>query len=258
MKDEQFLAELEGQILNAAAREGRTRDRRRAARPLPRIAAAAAVVAVVAAGVLVARPDTAAAGVEITREGPDLVVRLTDLESDPEEIERAVADAGLDISIVDKPVGPSLVGRFLGSSGTEMPPLLEVVEGDPSSGFTGFRIPANFDGSLTLRIGRPAVAGEEWAILSDATAPGEVLACESVVGSTLAEVADVVASDGAQLRVMNLDTSRWVHGDPVEELGEAIAVRVSSPSPEVVWVDISEHPDQFDHILSEPPVHEGC
>ncbi len=257
MNDDRFLAELRTEVLDAAERADRaTAPRRRA--PLGRLAAAAAVVLAVVMGVVVTRPDPAAAGVEITRSGGDLVVRLTDLESRPEEIEEAADQAGLDLTIVDEPVGPSLVGKFLGSSGTELPELLRVVEGDPASGFTGFRIPADFTGSLTLRLGRAARDGEEWAALSDAAAKGEVLECQQLVGATLDEVVEAVSATGSALRVMLLDSGQWLQDADVAAHGDAVALRVSSPAPDTVWVDVSEHPEQFEVWTTTSTTPEGC
>ena len=257
MSDDRFLVELRAEVLDAAERADQPAAPRR--RPAwGRLAGAAAIVGAVVAGCGVTRPDTAAAGVEITRSGDDLVVRLTDLESQPEEIEEAAEAAGLDLSIIDEPVGPSLVGRFIGASGSEMPEFLEVVEGDPAAGFTGFRVPANFDGSITLRLGREARPGEEWAALSDATAVGEVLECEQLVGATLAEVANVAAARGAELRAMLLDAGQWLEGDALAQYGDAVVLRVSSPAPDVVWVDVSEHPERFEVATTTTTGPESC
>ena len=258
MNDDRFLAELRTEVLDAAERAGRPTAPRRPAR-LGRLAAAAAVVVAVVAGIVMTRPDTAAAGVQITRSGDDLVVRLTDLETRPEEIEEAAAEAGLDLTIVDEPVGPSLVGRFIGSSGTDAPAVLEVVEGDPASGFTGFRIPATFDGSLTLRLGRTAEEGEEWAALSDATAKGEVLECQQLVGATLAEVVAAAADKGAHVRAMLLDAGQWLEGEALAEHADAVAVRVSSPAADTVWVDVTERSEWFEPATTTTmPFSEGC
>lgn len=258
MTDDRFLAELRTEVLDAAERTSSPEAPRRVA-PLGRLAAAAAIVLAVVMGVVVTRPDTAAAGVEITRSGSDLVVRLTDLESRPEEIEEAAAEAGLDLTIVDEPVGPSLVGRFIGSSGSELPEVLRVVEGDPSSGFTGFRIPADFDGSLTLRLGRTARDGEEWAALSDAAAKGEVLECQQLVGATLDEVATAVSATGAELRVMLLDSGQWLEDADLDAHGDAVALRVTSPAADTVWVDVSEHPERFElGTTTTTTLPEGC
>lgn len=254
MSSERFLHELRAEVLDAAERRGNESHRPKP--QLARLAAVAAVALAVVAGFVIARPGTAAANVEITRDGADLVVRITETDVDAAEIEQAAASAGIAVAVTEEPVGPSLVGRFIGSSATELPPLIEVVEGDPASGFVGFRIPATYEGSLTLRLGREARDGEEWAALSDATAPGEVLECGDLHAVALTEVAEAARRQGAQLRVLSLDLGRWWEGDELDE--HADDIRLSSPEPGVVWADVSAHPENFQIALDNQPSYDGC
>jgi hypothetical protein len=89
------------------------------------------------------------------------------------------------------------VGRFVGEeSGGPLPGELEPVDDGPA-GFRGFVLPIGWPGELHLLVGAPAAEREVWARFSDATAPGEALACQAVVGRR----ADVVAAELADAPV---------------------------------------------------------
>jgi hypothetical protein len=188
-----FVDELRGELLAAARREAR-RHRRR-----PLVAAVAAVATAVVALVLLLapRPTTAAAEVVVRVHDGIVEVTLVDLEHRPEQIEAAVREAGLDVRVRSVPVGPSSVGRFVGEdSGGTLPGELEPVDDGPA-GFRGFVLPVGWSGELHLLVGAPAGEREVWARFSDATAPGEALACRAVVGRR----ADVVAAELAEAPV---------------------------------------------------------
>jgi hypothetical protein len=208
------------------------------------LAAAAAVVAVLG-GVVLAQPDSASAGVEIISDESGLTLRLTDLATRPEEVEEAARRAGVDVSVTLVPVGPSLVGRFLGSSGTALPQELAITEGDTSA-FTGFRIPNDFDKQIDLRMGRPAEDGEEWGSLSDATAPGEVLECQDLLGISLGDALERIDRlDVDAVRVLLLDEARWLEPDDFDAHLQTSVMRLVSPAPGTVWIDAAESVERF-------------
>lgn len=246
MKD-QFLAELRAEISAAAHREHERMNRGRRRRDVMRVGALAAtvVVAVFAAVFVVSAPE-ANAGVEISRSGDDLVVRLTDLETRPEEVAHAAAEAGLDVTVAEVPVGPSNVGRFIAAEAEGgYPPDLRVVDGDPSTAFLGFRIPAGYDGRLDLLMGRAAGSGDAWAVASDATARGELLECADVVGARLAEVTDAVPS-GIDTQILLLDEGAFLSSDDaLRHHGDALIVRATSPAPATLWIEVTEQPERF-------------
>ena len=167
------------------------RDRRRAV--VRRAAlATAALIAVVATVVTIALPnDRAEASIDIQVRDGTVFLRLLDLENRPEEIVGALRNAGIDAVVESVPVGPSNVGRFVGSASTQSTGMRTVR--DSRFSFTSFEIPLDFDGVLTLSLGRAAAQGEVWTAASDATAKGEVLGCRAVRGLTAAEAARAVA-----------------------------------------------------------------
>jgi hypothetical protein len=185
--DPSFVEELRRQLLAAAEREVRRRRRRR-----PTISAAVLVVAgavALAVGSLVPRATPASADVVVRFEHGEVEILLVDPAPRPDRIRAAVARAGLDVQVDPVPVGPSLVGRFVGDRSTgPLPPELHRI-GDGDRGFRGFALPEGWPGSLHLLIGAPAAPGERYARFSDATAAGEPLACRAVAGQPAAVVA---------------------------------------------------------------------
>lgn len=263
MSDTDFLVELRDELRVAAlapadaasppttgAAAGPTPRASRAR--TPRWLAAAAVLAVVGVA-LVARPEPAAAGVRVVVAEEQLSLYVTDRDATPDQIESAAAAAGLDLRVVPVPVGPSNVGRFVGASGSELPAGFELVERESTDGYTGFHVPLGFDGWLELQMGRAADAGEEWAVLSDVTAPGERFPCEQLVGRPLTEVLDRLApAASAQIRVMLLDEARWLEPEELPVHGAATTVRVSSRGPDELWVDVAADPTRFSPVEHPP------
>jgi hypothetical protein len=245
-RDEDILAQLRSEVVSAAGRhEERRAPRRGPQRPALFWLAAAAVVLAVLGGVVLVQPDQASAGVEIISDESGLTLRLTDLATRPEEVEEAARLAGVDVSVTLVPVGPSLVGRFLGSSGTALPQELAITEGDGSA-FTGFRIPNDFDKQIDLRMGRPAEDGEEWGSLSDARAPGEVLECQDLVGISLGDALERIDRlDVGAVQVMLLDEARWLEPGQIDDHRRTTVMRLMSPAPDTVWIDAAEDVERF-------------
>lgn len=263
---ERFLRDLRADLLRAAGEQrrhdagepggGSGRGRGRA---LLAAAAAAVVAVVVSVVVVVGGTEPASAGVDVIVDGDDLVVRLTDLETRPEEIVEAAEEFGLSVRVREVPVGPSNVGRFIGGSSSELPPELRPQGGDADS-FTGFRIPRDWPGELRLDIGRAAEEGERWRAASDALAPDEPAACEPLLGATVAMTRDVLAD--AQLR------TRWFVFDPgeqevaradVDTYDDWRVVRVLAVGPRQVWVQATRDGSwPFPPSVPAPVRNPGC
>ena len=133
------------------------------------------------------RPVPALADVAVDVRDGRLLVRLVDLEHRPEHIEGVLRGLGLDASVVDAPVGPSRVGRFVGTLDEGLHAAVRRL-GAAAAGFEGFSVPVGWTGHLDLRVGRPASPGESYAVFSDALAPGEPLACRPLLGRSAGEV----------------------------------------------------------------------
>jgi hypothetical protein len=169
-----------GDELAQAARRLRRPPRRRVA------LAVAGVGAVVAAGVaMLVGPQPASADVRVTRENGRIEVLLTDLESDPDEVEEALRAEGLDVAVEGVPTGPSSWGRFTGVVASD-PDVLDVQDqGQRGGAFLGFSVPEDWNGTLDIGLGRPAADGEDYAAFTDAFGDGEPLECTGVRGGTL-------------------------------------------------------------------------
>jgi hypothetical protein len=198
MDDREFLDDLRAQLLTAAG-AGRAavvvEPKRSPRRRLLALAAAAVVAVAVLSGVLVTRStEPASADVEVSVDGDDFIVRLTSLETRPDEIVAEAKKAGLDVRVREEPVGPSNVGKFIGASNDQTPDFRPI---DPQSDvYTGFRVRRDLPGTLDLVLGRPARGGERWLASSDALEPGEVLECEPLLGATVDTVSRRIAEEG--------------------------------------------------------------
>ena len=182
-----LLPSLRAELMNAARRRVGRRRRPERRLVLVVVAVAAVVIAIVAAVQLRTAPP-AAAGVDVTVTGGQVMVRLTELEHRPGVIEAAVRKAGLNVEVVAVPAGPSRVGEFMTVAATaDLPPELRVIDGQASGSFGGFVLPQGWPGRLLLNVGRPAKGDENYVRFSDAYAKGEPLHCSGVYGLTASQ-----------------------------------------------------------------------
>jgi hypothetical protein len=188
-------------------------------------------LALVTTIVTFALPDQRAdARIDVEQRDGKVYVQLLDFESRPDEIVRALANAGINATVELVPVGPSNVGRFIGSTTSD---TAYFSSSDRfADGYRGFSINDDYKGQLSLELGRPAEAGETWRGAGNALARGEVLACRDLVGKTAAEaisaIHDVAASirwfavnDGNQVVVLAEPTGEYVNWRVIDALSIA-------------------------------------
>lgn len=253
MTRDEFLEQLRDEV-GAAARRGATPARRRS--PVPAALAAAAVVLVVSvAGFLALSSDPVAAGVEVLRDDRGVLVRLTGTGAPADAIEQAAAAEGLDVTVDEVPVGPSNVGRFVSATGSELPEFVELIDADGTGTARGIRIPFDFEGDVALSVGRPARDDEAWAVASDATRRGELLACEPVQGMDLREAADLASSAAGSVRILLRTTGEEVALDALSSYPDATVDRIVSPSPDMLWIYAQPGPGAGSGATEVPP---GC
>jgi hypothetical protein len=228
---DEFLAQLRDEVVSADERHRAVAEAPTTPTPIGsparrsrlRWLGAAAVLVLVAGAGVVLRPAPVAAGVEVLADADGLTIRLTDLQTRPDEVETAASDAGLDVTVTEVPVGPSQVGRFVGLSATGGSDQIQITEGTSETGFTAFRLPRGFDHSIDLRIGRAAEPGEELAVTSDATAEGEILECRELIGLPLSDALEIAKDAGASpVRVNVLDEGRWLSPREFDDYGDLI------------------------------------
>jgi len=246
-----FVDALGDELYAAAVRRSSPRAvaRRQRRRLLAPLGTAAAVVAVVAGSLLVvARPDTAQASLRVEIADGRLVVTLVDLVQRPEDIQEELAEAGLDVSVVAVPVGPSAVGRFVGEVATELPAELHITDGGRST-FSGFSLPLGWSGSLELYVGRTARTGESYAAASDAFAPGEPLACSEVSGRPATLVLALAEERGLTLSFLALL--------PGDAGWQPVSTNDVAAGPFADWVVVAATATSADHVLvriqDDPP-----
>jgi hypothetical protein len=211
-----FDERLRNELMAAVHRRPRRRRRHVA------VAAVALAIGGLLAASLVADQRPASADVEITHEDGRVIVRLTDLANTADEIEAAIDAEGLDVRVEAVAAGPSHVGRFVGEVGDADIDDVERSEVDGVS-FMAFSIPEDWDGTLTVLLGRPAGPDEPYVSSTDAFAPGEPLACSSALGMPLRSVVErlkgfdvtvLVFEDAQSLPQMSLSEAiESGHGD---------------------------------------------
>lgn len=178
---------LREELVAAAARRGTaptaaTRSRRIGSMLVT--AACIAVVAGVAATVALSRPAAADVFSVIVRDG-EAMVTVDGLVEDPDDAAGELRNAGLDVSMIARPVPPSLEGAVVATT-SEFGRLEADTDG---TRVTAFRIPLDREGPVTIEYGRPARTGEEY----HATEP--VPECAAWAGTA---VNDEVAADIAE------------------------------------------------------------
>jgi hypothetical protein len=236
-----FKEQLREQLVDAAARQAHGRSVRRQRQRV--LMVAAAVVFTVVGVAAISRPDTASAGVEILVVDGRLQVKLTDVETRADFVEKQIAKAGLDVTVSAAPVGPSAVGRFVGSTGGA-PAALRELDAHGDQTFVGFSVPVDWKGHLDLAIGRPARTGEAYATFSDAYGAGEPLSCSGAWGATATAILPTIDERGlhasfvpyidgkAQARVEAADIATSAQRD--WRITEAVAV-----APDTVFLTIT-------------------
>lgn len=151
----------------------------------PLLLAAAVLLVVSAASVMFDSSPVAADAFGVTEMDGTVVVSVEGLIEDPEAAEEELRQAGLNASMVARPVPPSLVGAVVATT-SEFGALDADSDGNR---VTAFRIPRSETRPITIEYGRPALGGEAYA------ASEPVPDCADYVGRTLtarirSEIAD--------------------------------------------------------------------
>jgi hypothetical protein len=228
-----FQDALREELLAAARRDLQRASRRRRGRIG---AAVAAAVASVAGGIAILVPSPAAAEVEVRVDHGVVEVRLKDLDTSADEVRAALSAKGLRARVVGVPVGPSLVGRFVGVEITQDPDQPIERFADDGFGFDGFRVHEGWAGELVLDFGRAAGRGEPYGAGSDAFAAGEPLHCSGTYGASLAD---------AEGRLRRLQ----VEVVPEGRIGGPLALDAPELAPDADWFVRGARALAADHVL---------
>jgi hypothetical protein len=106
------------------------------------------------------------------------------------------------------------------------------------------RIVNDFDGRLTVEIGRPAAPGEPYAMATEAFAPGEVLHCSGVRGKTVREALPVLADRGVRVIWRTIGKGDDVRGINPATIADQYVTDSEAHTQEEVWIWVaSERPN---------------
>ncbi len=241
-----------GDALELAAQQQITlapRPQRRS-RWVPAVVTAALLLTVgTVLAVLVPTLPPAAAGVEIQQVGEDLLVRIIDLEAQPDQIQQAIAEAGLDAEVIPVPVSPSLVGLFVSSFISQPGPDFEPIEVDGQT-FRGFRVPADYRGRIELHIGRTARPDEDYQAGGFAYATGEPLACTGLFGVHVRDALPTLTALGLNVRWQTLNETRSGMVEvPAETILDLYMTDAFSVNPDTVLIFANPTPES---LLTNP------
>jgi hypothetical protein len=235
-------------VAAAVARHRRRRVRIRGAR-IAAVVVGLATAAAVVLGAVTYAPERAEARVEVR--GGWVVVTLVDGEHDPGTIEAALARAGVRARVLAVPVGPSLVGRFVGAArAAALPEGIAGLHGRPGAtrcAYAGLSLAPDRSGGLEVRVGRPAAGDEPYATFSDAFAPGEPLAGKALRGRSLEEVDRLLRDRGVQVE------AEVISGTTASVLPLATAARGDHRRWTVVGADATSRRRVL--LRTEPPGH---
>ena len=243
MTERGFFDTLEAQL--GAGFERVAQQRRARRRLAQRVGGAAlAVLLAVGAGAIVLRDEPAAAGVRVEERDGLVYVRLVDLEYRADVIEDAARQAGIDVSVESVPTGPSLIGRFIrfAQTGEDTGELRRLDADGPA--FDGFAIPADFDGTLVLQVGRPASDDEPYGVFPNALAAGEPLACSGVLGMSPIAARRLALGEDLDVR-WTVVTEQGVRPVPDGEVAHLVDLRVGRAQmiePETVSFALADRP----------------
>jgi hypothetical protein len=158
-------------------------------------------------------------------------------------------------------VGPSNVGRAISTYQTESTEVLVLPTGEGGEyERSGFRVPADYEGTIEVTLGREARPGERWQAASLATERGEALACQELVGRPVAQT--LAAAEEAELRITKLvdldptGSSTFDRPDRarIERLAERVVVGLDAIGPDELWVTTAPSTDS----VPELQVPLGC
>jgi hypothetical protein len=138
----------------------------------------------------------------------DIVATVTNPFAAQSSLDAAFRAAGLDITVSLVPASPSAVGTVVEisepSSGPEIGTLTGgscvTGGGGPGNCPVGLRIPRQFAGSGSIVLGRPAKPGEAYESTNSAFAPGELLHCSGLIGTTVATALPELATRGVSVQ----------------------------------------------------------
>ena len=248
MRSEQqipFVERLGNELEAAAARHIASHRQQEVRHGWKWAIAGSAFVTVLVVLITVLSMSPAAAGVQVEQLGDEILVRIVDLETDAQSVEAAIAETGLDVRVTPVPVSPSLVGRFVSSTGTNSAPDLTALDVDGGT-FMGFVISADFAGTLELRIGRKALPGEAYLANGSAFGPGEPLECSHLYGTKVAEAIPILAQLGLDSRwqavTEDSDGTALIEADP-DSIRDLYVTDAISLGPDEVLIFAASKPE---------------
>ena len=151
-------------------------------------------------------------------------------------------------------VGPSLVGRFVGDTQSgERPGAGRVDRNGPA--FSGFVIPAGFEGTLVLAVGHPASDGEPYRSFSNAFSEGEPLACSGAMDAVPSRAVEIVEDRGldAMWMIVSGDGSRPVDAKALASGAHDELVIVQAIAVDPIGCCSTSEPDHEVHTVLTSP-----
>ncbi|MDP9225382.1 MAG: hypothetical protein M3P18_16370, partial [Actinomycetota bacterium] len=225
---------------------------------------AAAILATVVIAVALWPGGTAARAphlrlVVFTKQGPNIVARISDPYAPAAQLTAAFRAHGLNINVQTLAVSPSLVGTIVYS---DVNSIRELQTGDCMSGgggrcWIGMVIPANFTGQGNVSVGRAAKSGEPYASSAEVFGPGEALHCTELLDQPVSKAVAVLRAKGLNAR-WQLGSSDGTSTNESSQPGGYV-VGGTALSSTTVLVDVSAQPlDSPSFRRYEAAANHGC
>ncbi len=202
------------------------------------IATIALVVAISLSNLFV--NDTANA-ITIRHIKDEIQISMTDSAPDPSKLQEELRAVGIDATVTPVPVGPPLVGHFVGYSQTASGKV-ELVDANEDGAFEMVVLSSEFDESVEFYYGREAQPGEAY----QAGAPP--FRCEDLINRRVAEVLSALVDEWPSIRWQRGGhESKGVTEIPFSQLNLEVdyVVGLTALSAEEVLVLVTEEPQLF-------------
>lgn len=203
----------------------------------------AAVGVTLALAVPLLTTDPLRGALAVQQRGDTIFVSVKDADANPEAMTNDLRSAGLPATVESVPVSPSLEGTWLDvvndniSEGHNDPRISDVMQ-QISSRPEVLELPADFSTPFTLRVGRPARAGETWMVATNRDV-SSAFGCLGLQGLTAVEAAEKLDAGDYDVRWY-----RHVSQTQTEELGDApaggVVIDAAYAGPSMVTVYVAD------------------
>jgi hypothetical protein len=249
-----------------------------------RVSLAAAAIAVVVGGLLVARPEPIIAGIEVPVTNGFYLLTADAIVGDVDHVSEELAVLGLPVVVIVEPASPSWVGELHGWPTNGFQPLPGSDRVDPDERWTdrfgielvaearnnalvqdmygdaviGLRIPTSLTASITITAYRATKPGERWTASTALDQPIP-FRCEQYRGKTVEELVPIlddldVTASWVSSTATNGD-EKYVQTSDISDVAGFFVLSARLSGPDVATVEVNPEPDDSGNETAVPDTH---